>query len=78
MLTQEVKTYIQDIITRRAAISSMQDQVKDDIAALAEKLNMKPAALSRAIALVEKELSKGGVLDEQHVIIDMAESLSND
>ncbi len=64
---------IQDILSRRQQIKSIQEEIKEAVAALAERFEMKPAQLNKIIGLVEKEREKGGVLASEREILDQAE-----
>lgn len=75
-LDSRVRGIIEDIIDRRVGIASMQTQIKDDIKAIAESLDIKPAQVGKIISLVEKERDKGGVLDAERDVLDAAESLA--
>jgi hypothetical protein len=57
------KKAIEDVINRRTAIHSMQEQIKEDIKAIAEYLDIKPAQLNKIIGLVEKERENGDVVE---------------
>jgi hypothetical protein len=75
-LNQQDHQIIEDIINRRAGIASMQEQIKDDIKAIAERAGVKPAKINKVIVLVEKERAKGDVLEGERGIIDAAESIA--
>ena len=61
---------IEDIINRRAAVASMQEQLKEDVKAIAEYLDIKPAKLNKIISLVEKERETGDVVEEERDTLD--------
>ncbi len=61
---------IEDVINRRTAIHSMQEQIKEDIKAIAEYLDIKPAKLNKIISLVEKERETGDVVEEERDTLD--------
>ena len=61
---------IEDVINRRTAIASMQEQLKEDVKAIAEYLDIKPAKLNRIISLVEKERETGDVVEEERDTLD--------
>ncbi|PKY11879.1 hypothetical protein B1757_02325 [Acidithiobacillus marinus] len=67
---------IEDVINRRASIASMQEQLKEDIKAIAEYLDIKPAKLNKIISLVEKERESGDVVDEERDTLDTAADLA--
>ncbi len=74
-ITKKVRDAIEDIINRREGIASMQEQLKEDIKAVAEQLDIKPAKLNRIIGLVEKERQTGEVVQDERGILDAVESL---
>lgn len=75
-LEQQDHQIIEDIIHRRAGIASMQEQIKDDVKAIAERAGVKPAKINKVIVLVEKERAKGDVLEGERGIIDAAETIA--
>ena len=75
-LDQQDRQIIEDIITRRAGIASMQEQIKDDIKAIAERAGVKAAKINKVIVLVEKERAKGDFLEGERGIIDAAETIA--
>lgn len=75
-LDQQDRQIIEDIITRRAGIASMQEQIKDDIKAIAERAGVKAAKIYKVIVLVEKERAKGDFLEGERGIIDAAETIA--
>jgi uncharacterized protein (UPF0335 family) len=73
------QSVLEDIISRRARVAQQSAQLKDDIKAVAVELDLKPAALSKVIGLIEKEREKGGVLKiEQGILSVAAELLGSD
>ncbi|MBU2792717.1 hypothetical protein HF669_10705 [Acidithiobacillus thiooxidans] len=70
------RTAIEDVINRRAAIASMQEQLKEDVKAIAEYLDIKPAKLNKIISLVEKERESGDVVEEERDTLDTAADLA--
>jgi fumarylacetoacetate (FAA) hydrolase family protein len=75
-LDHKSREVIEDILTRRQGIQSMQAQLKEDLKALADHLAVKPAQVARIISLVERERAKGDVLAAERNLIDAAESMS--
>ncbi len=67
---------IEDVINRRASIASMQEQLKEDVKAIAEYLDIKPAKLNKIISLVEKERESGDVVEEERDTLDTAADLA--
>ncbi|QQD73080.1 hypothetical protein [Acidithiobacillus ferrivorans] len=70
------KKAIEDVINRRTAIHSMQEQIKEDIKAIAEYLDIKPAQLNKIIGLVEKERENGDVVESERDILDTVEDIA--
>ncbi|MHB1641426.1 MAG: hypothetical protein ACYCS8_02045 [Acidithiobacillus sp.] len=75
-LDQQDHQIIEDIIQRRAGIASMQEQIKEDIKAIAARAGVKAAKINKVIVLVEKERAKGDVLEGERGIIDAAETIA--
>lgn len=75
-LDQQDHQMIEDIITRRAGVASMQEQIKDDIKSIAERAGVKAAKINKVIVLVEKERAKGDILEGERGIIDAAETIA--
>ncbi len=74
-LDHKSREVIEDILTRRQGIQSMQAQLKEDLKALADYLAVKPAQVARIISLVERERAKGDVLAAERDLIDAAECM---
>lgn len=66
---------INDILNQRQKIKTLQEGIKESVAALAERFDLKPAQLNKVIGLVEKEREKGGVLAAERGILDTAEDV---
>lgn len=64
---------IADVLNQRQKIKTLQEGIKESVAALAERFDLKPAQLNKVIGLVEKEREKGGVLAAERGILDTAE-----
>lgn len=64
---------INDILNQRAKVKSLQESIKESVAALSERFDMKSSDLNKVIGLVEKEQEKGGVLNKERTFLDMAE-----
>ncbi|MBU2787649.1 hypothetical protein HFQ13_05415 [Acidithiobacillus sp. VAN18-1] len=75
-LDHKAREAIEDIITRREGIYSMQAQTKEDIKAVAEYLAIKPAQVAKIISLVERERAKGDAIETERGIIEAAEVLT--
>lgn len=63
---------INNILNQRVKLKAMQDSLKEDVSAIAERFDMKPAQLNKVIGLVEKEREKGGVLKAEQGLLEMA------
>ncbi len=74
-ISKKAREAIEDIINRRAKIASMQEQLKEDVKAVAEHLDIKPGKLNKIIGLVEKERQSGEVVEEERNTLDAVESL---
>lgn len=74
-ISKKAREAIEDIINRRTKIAAMQEQLKEDVKAVAEHLGLKPARLSKVIALVEKERLTGEVVGEEREMLDVVEDL---
>jgi hypothetical protein len=75
-LDRKAREAIEDIITRREGIGSMQAQIKEDIKAVAEYLAIKPVQVGKIISLVERERAKGDTIEAERDILDAAESIA--
>ncbi len=65
---------IEDILTQRTRVAAMSDSIKESIKALAERLDVKPAQITKVITLVEKEREKGDVIEGERNTLETAES----
>lgn len=65
---------MEDILDRMERIAAQKLQIQDDVKAIAERLEEKPAKIKKVISLMEKERAKGGVIDAESAILDMARS----
>lgn len=63
---------INNILNQRVKLKAMQDSLKEDVSAIAERFDMKPAQLNKIIGLVEREREKGGVLEAERDLLEMA------
>lgn len=59
-LTKDIKKAIDDIIYQKKSIARDQEALKEAIEAVADRLGVKKAVLSRRIDLIVKEEEKGG------------------
>ncbi len=65
---------MEDILDRMERITAQKQQIQEDVKAIAERLDEKPAKIKKVISLMEKERAKGGVIDAESEILDMARS----
>lgn len=65
---------MEDILDRQERIAAQKQQIQEDIKAIAERLDEKPARIKKVISLMEKERAKGGVIEAEGEILDMARS----
>lgn len=65
---------MEDILDRQERIAAQKQQIQEDIKAIAERLDEKPAKIKKVISLMEKERAKGGVIEAEGEILDMARS----
>ncbi len=70
------KAAFEDILTRRIRLKSQQDQIKEDIKALAEKLDIRVSQVNKILGLVEKERSKGAILEEEKDNLETAQEVA--
>lgn len=72
-LTKDIKKSIEDIIYQKKSISRDQEALKEAIEAVAERLGVKKAVLSRRIDLIVKEEEKGGEVKSKSDDIEFVE-----
>ena len=65
---------MEDILDRMERIAAQKQQIQEDVKAIAERLDEKPAKIKKVVSLMEKERAKGGVIDAESEILDMARS----
>ncbi|MHB8366486.1 MAG: hypothetical protein ACYDB0_05605 [Acidithiobacillus sp.] len=65
---------LEDILDRQERIAAQKQQIQEDIKAIAERLDEKPAKIKKVVSLMEKERAKGGVIEAEGEILDMARS----
>jgi hypothetical protein len=63
------------IIESKYRIKLAQDQAREDLKVVAEKLGMKSAELNRIIKLAMQERERGNVLMHEKALIDVAEQI---
>jgi hypothetical protein len=69
-------TAINAIITSQDVLKQSQAQIRDDIKALAERLETKPARVNAIIRLVRKEAAEPGSLEFEQDTLDAAEKVA--
>jgi CRISPR/Cas system Type II protein with McrA/HNH and RuvC-like nuclease domain len=72
VIDPQLKSAIEDILNQRAKVARVNEEIKEAVKAVAERFDLKPAQLNKVIGLVEKERDKGGVLDAERSILDIA------
>ncbi|WP_031568811.1 hypothetical protein [Acidithiobacillus thiooxidans] len=72
-MEQALRDGIQDVLNQKTRVKQIQDEIKESVAALAERFDMKPARLNKIINLVDKEQSQGGVIEAEREILTDAE-----
>ncbi len=75
MIDPQLKSAIEDILNQRARVARLNEEIKESVKAVAERFDLKAAQLNKVIGLVEKERDKGGVLDAERSILDIAADL---
>lgn len=72
MLPKKVQDAIEDVLRRRESVGSMQEQLKEDVKAIAETMGIKAAQLNKILGLIEKERTTGGAVEAERQILDLA------
>lgn len=75
MTTADIAT-LQAVITSQDRLKGEQAQIRDDIKALAERLETKPARINAIIRLVRKEEAEPGTLEFEHETLKAAEDIA--
>lgn len=76
-LTDEHRKAIMAIVHNKVQIKLDQEAIRDDTKAVAEKLGLKTTDLNKIISLVITEQEKGGAIQEQENIADLANQVLN-
>jgi hypothetical protein len=63
------------IIESKYRIKLAQDQMREDVKAVAEKLGMKSSELNRIVRLAMRERERGNVLLHEKALIEVAEQI---
>ena len=74
-LTEHDRRSIAAIIDAKHRVKLVQEQVRDDVKAVAERLGMKPSELNRIVRLAMRERERGNVLAFEKALIEMAEQI---
>lgn len=72
-LSKDIKKSIEDIIYQKKSIARDQEALKEAIEAVADRLGVKKAVLSRRIDLIIKEEEKGGEVKSKTDDIEFVE-----
>jgi hypothetical protein len=72
-LTIELKKSIDDLIYQKKQIAADTEALNEAVAAVAEKLGVKPAVLKRRVDLIIKEEEKGGEVKSKENDINFVE-----
>ena len=75
MIDSALKSAIEDILNQRARVARLNEEIKEAIKAVADRFDLKPAQLNKVVGLVERERDKGGVLDAERSVLDIAADL---
>ena len=74
-LSEHDRQAIAAVIESKYRIKLAQDQVREDLKAVAENLGMKSSELNRIIKLAMQERERGNVLLHEKALIDVAEQV---
>jgi hypothetical protein len=74
-LSEHDRQAITAIIESKYRIKLAQDQAKEDVKAVAEKLGMKSSELNRIVKLAMQERERGNVLLHEKALIEVAEQV---
>ena len=74
-LSDHDRQAITAIIESKYRIKLAQDQAKEDLKAVAEKLGMRSSELNRIVKLAMQERERGNVLVHEKALIEMAEQV---
>ena len=74
-LTDEHKKALRFLIDEKLAIASRNEQMKEDVKALAETLGTKSGKINKLISLVIQEEAKGGIVREQSSVLEWVEQM---
>lgn len=71
-LTDEHRNMIKALIANRAQLKIDQDTIKDDTKGIADRLGLKTGDINRIVSLVIQEQEKGGAIQANENILDLA------
>ncbi|MEN3355073.1 MAG: hypothetical protein V7640_3231 [Betaproteobacteria bacterium] len=74
-LSEQDRQAITAIIESKYRIKLAQDQAKEDLKAVAEKLGLKSSELNRIVKLATQERERGNVLVHEKALIEVAEQV---
>jgi Fe-S cluster assembly scaffold protein SufB len=74
-LSEQDRQAITAIIESKYRIKLAQDQAKEDVKAVADKLGMKASELNRIVTLAMQERERGNVLVHERALIEVAEQV---
>jgi hypothetical protein len=74
-LSEHDRQAITAIIESKYRIKIAQDQAREDVKAVAEKLGMKSSELNRIVKLAMQERERGNVLTHEKALIEVAEQV---
>jgi hypothetical protein len=75
-MEKALKDSIEDILREREKAARIHEGIKEAVKTAAERFDMKPAQLSKIVGLIEKDREKGGVIDAEREMLDMAADIS--
>lgn len=76
-LTQNQKNTIRAIIDAKTRVSLDLEAIKDDTAALAISLSMKPSEVNKIIGIIIRDMNKGGVIEQESKLLELAGQIVN-
>lgn len=76
-LTKNQRNTINAIITARTRVSLDLEAISDDTKALAIELAIKPAQVNKLVSIVIRDQNKGGVIEEETALLELAEQMVN-
>ncbi len=71
-LSTEHKKMIMGLVENKNQIKRDQEMVKDDTKAIADKLGIKTGEMNKIVSLIIKEQEKGGAIQLEENILDLA------